>query len=321
MKGLLDVEKGIVKIVELEKPVCTADTMLVQNIYSGISNGTERNVMMGGTYGVGSFPDKCNYQPVARVVEVGANIKKYKVGDIVYAATFPGHMQYHLLREDDLMTKLPEGFDLLEAALLGTAGVPFHNTMRAEVSADDKVLVMGAGLIGQFAAQAARACGAEVTVADLNEMRLNFAKDLGADHICNLSTPAGNDALMEQGPFDVVYELTGLDQVVEQIIGVGFGTKSLLKDRSRVILTAGRLNVTYNFNAAQEKEIALLHVHHFDQCDLDNVVRLVQKGTIRIKPLITRVVPFAEAPAVFEILRDDPLSLMGTVIDWQGVEE
>lgn len=320
MKGLLDVEKGIVKIVEMDKPACTEDTMLVQNIYSGISNGTERNVMMGGNYGVGSFPDKCNYQPVARVVEKGKNITRYQVGDIVYAATFPGHVQYHLLREDDLMIKLPEGFDLQEAALLGTVGVPFHDVMRARVTPKDKVLVMGAGLIGQFAAQSARACGAEVAVADLNDGRLAYAKNLGADMVFNLSGAEGKKALEAQAPFDVILEFTGSDEVLKYIIGEGFGTKNLLGYRSRLVLTAGRQDVAYNFNAAQEKEVTILHVHHFLQEELETVVRLIQKGTIRIKPLITKIVPFTEGPDVFRQLRDDPMSLMGTIIDWKDVE-
>ena len=60
--------------------------------------------------------------------------------------------------------ELPEGFDRLAASMLGVASVAFHDARRARVRVEDNVLVIGAGLIGQFAAQAARVKGARVTV-------------------------------------------------------------------------------------------------------------------------------------------------------------
>ncbi len=322
MKTLLDVRKGVVEIVDMPNPICTDDTMLVKNIYSGISNGTERNVLMGGCCGRGEFPDKCNYQPVAKVVEVGKNIKNYKIGDIVVDGTVPGHVQYHLLKEDDLMAKLPPSIDLLSAALLGVTSVAVHDVQRACVTPDDRVLVLGAGVIGQMLAQAATAFGASVTVADLIQSRLDIAKELGADDTYNLSKKEEKEALLgKEENFNVFFETTGSDAVLKEHTGTGFDNRSVFARNCRLVIVAGRDDITYNSNAVQIKECTIVHVHHYDQRALNTALRLMEKGVIRTRPLITRIVPFAEAPELFEIMRDDPHALFGTVIDWQEVTD
>lgn len=322
MKTLLDVRKGVVEIVDMPKPVCTDDTLLVQNIFSGISNGTERNVLMGGCYGRGAFPDKCNYQPVARVVEVGKNIRKYKVGDIVIDGTVPGHVQYHLLKETDLMAKVPEGVDLLELALYGVSSVACHDALRVKVCPTDRVLVLGAGVIGQMIAQCCRAFGAEVTVADLLQERLDCALELGTDYVYNLSDPEQEKVFYAKtNYFSVLFETTSSEAAFNKITGRGFdeGAASIIGKHARIVMVGGRYDMNYNSNAVQINEARIYHVHHFDQIALDTVVRFFKNGIIRTKPLITRVVPFNEAPALFEIMRDDPSKLFGTVIDWRDV--
>ncbi len=323
MKGLRNVDKGIIQICDLEMPECSKDTMLIKNIYSGISNGTERNVLVGGSYWSGVYPDYFSYQSVGEVVETGENIKEYKVGDIIYAGTTPGHCEYHLVREDDIVVKLPDDFDLEEAALLGMCGVGFHVAVRGGVTPMDKVLIMGAGLIGLFSMQGALAHGAEVSIADIDSSRLEYAKKLGADYIYNTSTKEGRDALEARGPYDVVFEITGAQPVMEFIFGIGINDRDgaessskVLGFRSRVVLCAGRQDVMYNFNEAEAKELSVLHNTHFTVDDLKCIIRLMQKGIIKIRPLITKVIPFADSVSVFETLRDAPQSMMGTVIEY-----
>ena len=313
MRTITFVEKGRAAFVEEPKPLCVADGLLLRTLYSGVTNGTERNVLLGGNYG-GSWPSRCGYQLVSRVIEVGERAADFAVGDIVYTGTFPGHVEYHTARPADLMVKLPEGCDLQAAALLGVASVPMHDIRRAGVAVDDRVLVVGAGLVGQLAAQAARVVGAEVTICDVDAARLGLAAELGADHCVDVSSEAGKQELRALGPFTVVVECSGAD-VLGLVIG-GAGGAGLIGHRARVLVIAGRHEVTYNFNAAQGAEVAVLHAGHFDQSDLQQVLRHVLKGTIRIRPLIKDVVPIAEALPIYDTLRDNPNELLGTVFVW-----
>jgi 2-desacetyl-2-hydroxyethyl bacteriochlorophyllide A dehydrogenase len=314
MQAVIFPAKGQAILTEAPAPVCAPDTVLLQTIYSGVTNGTERNVLLGGNYG-GTFPASCAYQLVSRVIEIGQEISRFQVGDVVYTGTFPGHVAYHTARETDLIVKLPEGLDRQEAALLGVASVPMHDLRRAETRVEDHVLVVGAGLIGQFAAQAARIVGARVTVADLDRRRLDLALSLGADEAVNSGTPEGQARLQEAKPFSVVMEASGAD-LLDQLIGSTWG-EGLIGHRGRVLIIAGRGRVSYNFNAAQGHELAVLHAGHFGQSDLEQVVRHAIAGTLRIRPLIQDVVPIAEAPRIYETLRDRPNDLMGTVFVWE----
>lgn len=72
MKGIWFTGKGIAAFIEEEKPVCSESTALLKTLYSGLSNGTERNKLMGGNYGSGSWPDRIGYQHVSEVIEVGS---------------------------------------------------------------------------------------------------------------------------------------------------------------------------------------------------------------------------------------------------------
>lgn len=319
MKGVMFTEKGRTEIIEEQMPVCKDDTVLLKTMYSGLSNGTERSFLMGGNYGGQRWPNRIGYQHVSEVIECGPEITQFATGDIVFTATFPGHVEYHLARENDLIVRLPDGFDLRAAALMGVASVSFHDARRARVRPEDNVLVFGAGLIGQFAAQAARVRGARVTVADRHGDRLELAAELGADAVADVGDEAGYEGLAEGKPYSVVFECCGGD-VLDRIIGRA-GQPGLVGRRShaRLVMVAGRFEVSYSFNPAGMAELDILHTQHFDQIDLEQVVRLVGRGDIRIRPLIREVVPFAEAVRVYDILRDERSRLLGTVFDYTGL--
>jgi len=314
MLGIMFVEKGKAAFVEEPMPVCMPETVLLQTVYSGVTNGTERNVLLGGNYG-GSWPSRCGYQCVSRVVEVGAQITRFAPGDLVYTGTFPGHVAYHTACETDLIITLPADVDPLEAALFGVASVPMHDIRRANIGIDDNVLVMGAGLIGQCAAQATRLVGARVTIADLDDARLALAAELGADAAVNPDTDAGMAALQAAKPFSAIIECSGAD-VLGLLIGKNWG-QGLIGYRARVLIIAGRSELSYNFNAGQGAEVALLHAGHFEQIDLEHVLRHLRKDALRLRPLIKDIVPIADAIRIYDTLRDRPNDLLGTVFVWE----
>lgn len=315
MKSILFVAKGQTELVNEPKPVCENDTILLRTLYSGMTNGTERNLLMGGSYG-GTWPIKRTYQTVSEVVECGAKISRYKKGDIVFSGIETGHVEYHTAREDDLIAKLPKDFDMVAGALMGVSSVSLHVIRRADVRADDNVLIMGAGLIGAFAAQAANLMGAKVTVANRSQMRLDMIEKLGVASTINLSTQQGNSELWNSRPFSVAAETTGAD-ILDQIVGTKWGGNSgLLGFRARLVLVAGRYDVKYTYNAAQCDEISVVHTSHFDLSDLKLMIRYVSEGKIQIRPYIQNIVKVDDAVPVYNTLRDEPQTLLGTVFDW-----
>ena len=143
MKGVMFVEKGKAAIIAEDMPVCKPDTMLCKVLYSGVSNGTERSFLMDGNYGAGwPFPKRIAYQHVSEVIEVGSQIACFQVGDVVFSATYPGHVEYHLLKESDLVIKLPQGFDLEQVVRLAHRGdIKLRPLVRDVVALDDAVRI------------------------------------------------------------------------------------------------------------------------------------------------------------------------------------
>jgi threonine dehydrogenase-like Zn-dependent dehydrogenase len=62
--------------------------------------------------------------------------------------------------------------------------------------------------------------------------------------------------------------------------------------------------------------VAILHAGHFTRADLEQVIRLIAKGTIRVRPLIKDLVPVTQAQRIYDTLRDRPNELGGTVFRW-----
>jgi 2-desacetyl-2-hydroxyethyl bacteriochlorophyllide A dehydrogenase len=301
-----------------------AGQLLCRAVYSGVTNGTERNMLLGGNYSPKSWPiPLVGYQNVGRVLAIGADVEGFAVGDLIYSG-ITGHVECYAIPAvlDDLTIKLPTEIEPQHAALFGVASVAMHDVRRAAVRLGEQVLVVGAGLIGQFTAQAARIAGGVVTVCDLDQARLDLAATLGAHDTIPLTTETASwRAVRERGPFDVVFEDSGapvLDRIIGETFGEGILRPPAPSDaRSRVVLIAGRERVEYSFNAAQGHEITLMHAGHFDGSDLHQVCRLTAQGALRIGPLIKDVIKLEDAASLYRRLVDEPATLLGTVFDWQ----
>lgn len=99
-----------------------------------------------------------------------------------------------------------------DLALVEPLSVGFHAVARANVTDLDTVMVIGCGMIGMGAIIRSVTRGAQVIAVDLDDEKLQLAKDLGARHLINSATEELHTRLMditrEMGP-DVVIEAVG----------------------------------------------------------------------------------------------------------------
>ncbi|RCN49262.1 hypothetical protein ANCCAN_04677 [Ancylostoma caninum] len=81
---------------------------------------------------------------------------------------------------------LPDGVTYEEGALMEPLSVAVHACRRAQVHMGQRILVQGAGPIGTLCMMTAKAAGAaQIVITDLNSVRLELVKKLGAEHtIC-----------------------------------------------------------------------------------------------------------------------------------------
>jgi len=288
-----------------EPPDPVSNQIKTETVYSGITNGTERNDLLGGNY---AHPDEAlpagwGYQNVGRVTAVGPEAATLRIGDLAYLSA--DHMEYVVMPENGLVVKLPDGVDPQHAAVFGMASVAMRTCRNADLRMGERVLVVGAGCVGQFAAQIARVMGARVTICEVDPQRLAVARAIGAAE--ELIDSSRHD--LPEAAFEAVIDFAGIPGMEDRLIAAA-------GPRGRVLFIAGRLRVEYTFNLGQTREITIKQNSHFDGSDLENLTRLVAQGLVKIGPVIRDVVPVAEAKAIYDTLRDRPSELLGTVFVW-----
>ena len=283
--------------------------VLCEAVFTGLTNGTERNQLIGGNYAPSdeNLPCGGGYQNVGRVIETGPDVTQLQIGDLIYASV--DHVERFTIAENGLLLKLPDDIDPAEAALFGISGVAMHCCRRVDPRIGERVLFVGQGCIGMFAAQIAHAMGARVSVCDIDESRLEQVRQLGiAENVFNTSGD-GWKAQIADGSYDAVMDFAGVPDMVTPMI-------QACKTRGRLLLVAGRFDVNYTFNVGQFKEISILQCSHFTRDDLENLCRFLRQGSIKIAPLIRHKVNLNEVPQIYRWLRDEPMRLLGTVFEW-----
>ena len=286
----------------------TGDQIRTRTLYSGITNGTERNDLIKGNY---AHPDEMlpagwGYQNVGKVIETGPDVVGLKVGDVLYLHA--DHLEYCVVSEAGVLVKLPEEVDRTHASLFGMGSVAMRSVRHANLRMGEKLLVVGAGCIGQIGAQIANVRGARVTICDIDRQRLEAARGIGAaENVVDVSGDGWAKHIRDKA-YDAVLDVAGVVDVDPLI--------KALRKRGRLLLIAGRFKVEYDFNNGQQHEICILQNSGFDRDDLANLCRLVARKQVRIGPLIRDVAPVAEAARIYKLLRDDPSKLLGTVFHW-----
>ena len=295
----------------------TGRQIKTKTLYSGVTNGTERNDLVRGNYASRDedLPRGWGYQNVGRVIEAGPDCKELKVGDVVFMSQ--DHTEYCVMDEDGLLVKLPPPVDARHAALFGMASVAMRSCRNAELRVGHQFLVVGGGFIGQVAAQIGNGMGARVTLVDVDEHRLELARRVGAcEEVFNTAGDGWKMLIGEwdspwcpPGRFNAVLDVAGVPGMEDKLIGAA-------AHRGTVLFIAGRGAVNYTFNRGQCREITIKQNSHFDRYELGELCRLVARGQVRIGPLIQDVVPAADAKRIYDTLRDAPSKLFGTVFDW-----
>lgn len=312
--------RGQMAFCELGEPgKLRATEILIRTHYSAITNGTERHALLG-EHGWQHFPGRHGYQHVGRVEAVGGEVKGFQPGDRVFYGQYVGHRSWHIVdvahadprsNGSHLCCLLPDDVDYAHCALLGVAGVAMRGARRCRIGAAQNVWVAGAGLIGQFAAQAARALGARVTITDVNSDRLAIARELSVHRAIHMGDEASLDALKEGGPYDCIVDAAGVETFFQDVASAGLlargGVIGALAVRSRTTFPWGMLHGT---------EASIEVSCHFSLDDLRVVLHFLRQGILRIRPLVSHHVPIEQAPAVYEILRDRPADLLGVIFDW-----
>jgi propanol-preferring alcohol dehydrogenase len=177
------------------------------------------------------------------------------------------------------------GLDPAEAAPLTDAGLTALHAIergRAWLGADATGVVIGIGGLGHLALQFLAATADARTIAvDVDEARLELARQLGAAHTVLAGDEAANAILAATGGrrVDVVFDFVGSQATLDLAARVtGRGGAILLTGGG-----SGRLCVTARMGTghALEREVMLLHTFGGSRADLAGALALAREGRVR----------------------------------------
>ena len=135
------------------------------------------------------LPSGLGLEGAGIIIEVGENIKNFKIGDKISYAGIPlGSYSTHRNYPTKNLIKVPDGIDLEVAATLMTKGLTtfylLHKTFPVK-SGQTILFHAAAGGVGQIFGQWAKSLGCTVIGTVGSDEKINIAKENGYDHIIN----------------------------------------------------------------------------------------------------------------------------------------
>ena len=190
------------------------------------------------------------------------------------------------------------GLDARTLAVVEPFCIGLHGINHVQLKKGDRVLVIGSGTIGIFAATAAKMKGATVIMADISENKLQMAKQqFGIDDtILNDSHENFLSRVMEKTDgcgFDVCVEAVGLPSTFQDCIDAAcFGG-------SVILIGIGKKNLDFNFTTIQKKELHIYGSRNALKQDFIETIDALLTGKLDLGKAITDVYAFTEAPKAF----------------------
>lgn len=287
----------------------TADDIVVETRWSGISTGTERLLYTGrmpAFPGMG-YPLVPGYESVGAIVEAGRN-SRLRPGQRVFvpgARCFGpvrglfGGAASHLVTAASRAVPVSDALDE-KGILLALAATAFH--ARAGVDAGDGELIVGHGVLGRLLARLALADGgAPPTVWELNPERAQ-----GADGY-RVTTPDEDPRRNYRTIIDVSGDPDILDALIARLAPGGEIVLAGFYDRP----------LSFDFVPAFMRETRIRIAAQWAPKDLAEVARLVEAERLSLDGLITHRRSAADAPEAYRTAFNDP-SCLKMVLDWSG---
>lgn len=219
------------------------------------------------------------------------------------AVRFAGHgaidgaLREYVAWPNHCLYPLPDSVTSAEGALLEPMGVAMHAVGLGGVKPGATVGVFGCGPIGLLVLQMARAAGAtQLLVTDKLPHRLEAARSFGADVV--LPATDGSEsaevlAATNGRGVDVAFEAAGENEAVEVAIEVA-------RPGARVVLIGIPADDRTSFNAATAREKGLtIMLSRRMKHTYPRALRLVEKGLVDLRSLVTHRFPLAEYEQAF----------------------
>ncbi|MDO4642646.1 MAG: zinc-binding alcohol dehydrogenase family protein [Cardiobacteriaceae bacterium] len=339
MKAVLVKEPLVVEIVDVPKPEITdPEDVLVKVRYGGIC-GSDIGIYSGGN-SLATYPRIIGHEFAGTVEAVGSAVDDLLPGDLVsidivnscghcYACRTGHHnvcnelevtgvhrnggfAEYFKVNREHVYRLDKQKISEAMACLVEPYSVGAEVNARANITADDKVVVFGAGPAGLAIMQVARAKGADVLITDIFPERLKLAVEMGASKAINVKEEDLKTAVMDFTNGD------GAHVIADAVCS----TQSIL-DALDLLAPSGRLVVLGTGNTPSEipqvaftKKGINVFGTRVNNYRFPEVVNLFEKGKVNPEKMHTHTFKFSDIEHAFELLRTDKNKVCKILLEW-----
>jgi 2-desacetyl-2-hydroxyethyl bacteriochlorophyllide A dehydrogenase len=346
IKAIVFKAPGRAAIETFELPACGPHQVIAETIYTFVSPGTELRVFFGTLESKAKFPLIPGYSWVGRIIEIGSDVKGWQEGELVtgrnpcqipnITSMWGGQASHHRceITGGDSVLKLPAGADPWDYVIAEVAAISWRGVSAAYPASGETAVVIGQGLIGTFCAKWLLYHGAKVIVTDLENSRLEQAKQWGAVAAIN----AGNQTIREeilsfcgQGA-DIVVEASGsstgaklaavlLRQPEPRSMNTDYQIESLHSNAHvwpRLVFQATYTNTVEIIPGTLPQTEGAVVLVPADRTVNDRlmVIERIRKGDLLTGDIIAQAVPVENAQQAYTDLRDTPGRFNALAYKW-----
>jgi len=313
---------------------------LVRGEYSIISAGTElanfthladeAPALPGQARWPGPFPRYPGYGHLGTVVATGPACDGVAPGDRILTFSNHGSLVKANLRR--FFLPVPAEADGRRAVFTRMAGVAITAVRASSVAAGDRVVVIGLGLVGNFAAQLMQRSGADVLGVDLSPRRLEIARSCGIQEVINPSEANLAEVVRDwtggKGA-RITVEAIGRSELIAQAVEITgrHGEVVLLgSPRARVtmditpmlsrihmlaIKMIGSLEWTFPMDPTERSHFSIRE-------NYQQILRWIQDEQLVVDPLISHVLSPRDCQQAYDGLLNRKDEYLGAIFDWSG---
>jgi len=315
-----------VRIEEMSKPKIGPDELLVKAMACGICGS---DVMEW--YRIKQAPRVLGHEMTGQVVEVGKNVKNFKVGDRVFVSHhvpcnkchyclndhhtacetlhktnfdpggFSEYIRVPKINVESGVYLLPEEVSYENGTFIEPLACVLRGQRLAKIGKNQTVLVLGSGVSGLLHIQMAKLNGAAKVIAtDINEYRMKMAKKFGADFVINAKEDVPNHLkeLNDNRLADIVIVCTGALSAAYQAL------KSVDKGGTILFFAVPEpgKDVTIPINDFWRNEITIMTSYGAAPKDLKEALEIIRRHKINVHDMITHRLSLAETGKGFQIV-------------------
>lgn len=301
-------KKGVLRLAELTEPSVGVNDILVE-IHAASVNLLDSKIRDGEfkLFLPYRTPFMLGHDVAGIVLKTGANVRRFKVGDKVYARVRDhriGTFAERIVIEEADVALIPKNLSMVEAASIPLVGLTAWQALveMGKVRPGQKVFIQaGSGGVGTFAIQLGKHLGATVATTT-SASNIELVKGLGADVVIDYKTQdfeqilSGYDLVLNSQdaktlekslrvlkPGGAAISISGPpDPEFAKALGLNMLLKLVMRVLSHKARKAAKaLGVSYSFLFMRA-----------DGQQLSEITSLIEAGVIR--PVVDKVFPFEQ---------------------------